>query len=41
MTLAPATLPAAVLGIPYTVTFTQSGGAGAMAFTLAGTLPAG
>ena len=41
MTLGPATIPPAVLGVPYAVTFTQTGGVGATTFALTGTLPAG
>ena len=39
--ISPATLPAAVRGTAYSQAFTQSGGKGAMTWSLTGTLPAG
>jgi hypothetical protein len=41
MTLGPDAIAAAVLGVPYTQTFTQSGGVGTIVFSQTGALPAG
>jgi hypothetical protein len=41
MTVSPATIPPAVPGVAYSQTFTQSGGAGTIVFSLTGALPGG
>jgi hypothetical protein len=41
ITIDPSTIPAAVVGVPYSQTFTQSGGVGTIAFSLGGALPSG
>jgi hypothetical protein len=41
ITIAPATIPAGVVGTPYSQTFTQSGGVGTIAFSQTGALPPG
>ncbi len=41
ITVNPSTLPAGTTGVPYSQTFTQTGGAGAVTFNLTGTLPTG
>jgi len=41
MTVGPSTVPAATAGVAYSQTFTQSGGAGAIVFSMTGTAPAG
>ncbi len=41
ITVSPATIPNAIAGAPYSQTFTESGGQGAITFSLTGALPAG